>query len=147
MLNLDWRIFKHCVSWFPRRDSLKSFLLHVCKSLLCVSNFYTAWKHVRDVSSLADPSFTATLVVGCGSHAKSFFCAVFAFFSITVPAGCEIKRDGLQENGFCRLAFFILHLFACWCTELLAVVACRCNKVTPCTTALILLDPLTTVTA
>lgn len=121
MRNLDWRIFQHCLL-VPRRDLLKSFLHHVCKILtnykfaVCVSNFYKAWKHVRDVSSLADPSFTTTLFVAVALMQNRFFCCICLFQQ---PTGCEIKRDGLQENGFCRLAFsfFIsLHVGAqsCW---------------------------------
>lgn len=52
-----------------------------------------------------------------------FFCFV-----------CKSAR--MKEGRFPQMQIFLLFLFACWCTLLLAVVACCYKKVTPFTTTL-----------
>lgn len=125
-------IFTSCVQDFDK--------FRVCCVCQIPTKLESVYETFRPLQVQVLPPRSLQLWLSCRMF---FFCAVFAFFSGKVPGGCEIKRDGLQENDFCRLAFSFFVSLRVGAQELLAVVACRCNEVTSCTTALILLDPLT----
>lgn len=144
---LTWTAFLHkefSVS-FLRHDLLKSFLHLVCKNLyklraFCACQFFQSLNTCTPFAPCGCKFYHHTLC-RCGTDAQSFcnfFTLYFNIFAFFLAEKCLN-----EERRFPRIAHFFLYflpLFACWCTELLAVVACLCNKVTPFTTTLILLE-------
>lgn len=71
-------------------------------------------------------------------HFVSFSHCIWQFWFL-------VEKCLIEERHFPRNALFFFFsplLFACWCTELLAAAPCLCNRVTPFTTTLILLDQM-----